>query len=73
MEEDANKKKTTAKRPTRKKAAQQAIADEKLVKNVITKAKSGVSRSDESTTSGRDAIYNKLGTVVENVATAFLS
>ncbi len=74
MEEDANKKKTTAKHPTRKNAAQQAIADEKLVKDVIAKAKSKVlSRSDEFMTSGRDAIYNKLGTVVENVAVAFLS
>jgi hypothetical protein len=73
MEEDANKKKTTTKHPTGKKAAQQAIAFEKLVKDVIAKAKSGVSHSDESTTSGTDAIYNKLGTVVENVAAAFVS
>ncbi len=73
MEEDAKKKKTTAKHPTGKKAAQQAIAYEKLVKDVIAKAKSGVSHSDESMTSGKDAIYNKLGTVVENVAAAFVS
>jgi len=59
-------------RPIRKKAAQQELADQKLVAEAISTAKNETNRGSTDPTSGRDGLYNKIIPVLDNVASAFL-